>query len=181
MNTKIETDKETINSLRNLAEQGDAEAQFKLSQCLQGIDSNEEESLKWLRKAAEQGFGYAQFLLAKHLSNDWSVENDEATEWLYKASDGASGEAQYELGEYLLKRKKTGDDVKAIKLFKKAARKNNADAQYMLGMFYLHGTGLQKDKAKGMKWLRKAAKQDYRDALEEIDALSYGDDEPVKE
>ena len=66
-----ELDKDNLTSLRDLAEQGDAEAQFRLSQCL--ADSDEEESLKWLRKAAGQGYARAQVLLAIHLSNDWKA------------------------------------------------------------------------------------------------------------
>ena len=186
MSKRIKTDNETLNTLRDMAEQGDVEAQFRLAQCLsegrgQGIDSNEEESLKWLRKAAEQGYGYAQVLLAKRLSDNWNEENDEATEWMYKAANGASGEAQYELGRYLLSRKYAGDDQKALKLFKKAAKQNNADAQCILGMAYLYGAGLEKDTEKGMELLRKAAEQGYEPARRKLELLySPCEDEEAK-
>lgn len=46
----------------------------------------------------------------------------------------------------------------------KAAQNGNAEAQCLLGLFYLHGMGVQKDVHKGMQWLRKSADQGYLDA-----------------
>ena len=41
----------------------------------------------------------------------------------------------------------------------KAAENGNAASQFSLGMFYLQGSGVPKDEAEGVKWLRKSAEQ----------------------
>jgi len=54
-NTK--TDDSSIETLKKKAEQGDANAQFRLGWCYdtgQGVAKDEQEAVKWYRKAAEQ-------------------------------------------------------------------------------------------------------------------------------
>ena len=48
--------------------------------------------------------------------------------------------------------------TKAVKLFRKAAEKGHADAQYHLGLCYDQGIGVPKDKSEAEYWYRKAAK-----------------------
>jgi TPR repeat protein len=53
--------------LRELAEQGNARAQFKLGGMYddgRGVAQNDAEALKWYRLAADQGYGNAQYNLA---------------------------------------------------------------------------------------------------------------------
>lgn len=48
------------------AEQGDADAQYKLGKCYKhgdGVDVNRKESAKWFRMAAENGHGDAPYCL----------------------------------------------------------------------------------------------------------------------
>ena len=57
---------EAIAQCREAAEQGDAEAQFRLGACYaagQGVSQSYTEAAKWFRKAAEQGNAKAQFAL----------------------------------------------------------------------------------------------------------------------
>ena len=56
------TDAETIESIRHLAEQGDADAQYKMGQMYEkgiGVSKNESEAQDWYIKAAEQGHSEA--------------------------------------------------------------------------------------------------------------------------
>jgi uncharacterized protein len=49
------------------------------------------------------------------------------------------------------------DDVAAVNLFRKAADRGNADAQYNLGFMYQRGRGVPQDHAAAASWFRKAA------------------------
>src|SRR6266704_2297542 len=51
------------------------------------------------------------------------------------------------------------DDAEAVKWFRKAAEKNDASAQYNLGVCYAQGYGVAKDGVEAAKWYRKAAEQ----------------------
>src|SRR5262249_159372 len=55
--------------LIKLADQGDAEAQYRLALIYflgQGVPKNDEESMKWYRKAAVQGLADAQAMLGAY-------------------------------------------------------------------------------------------------------------------
>jgi len=54
---------------------------------------------------------------------------------------------------------KSKDYATALKLLRSAAEKNNASAQYNLGLMYDNGLGVQRNYAKAVKWYRLAAKQ----------------------
>ena len=44
-------------------------------------------------------------------------------------------------------------------VYRKAAEKGDADAQFNLGFCYYNGKGVEKDLIEYVKWLRKAAEQ----------------------
>ena len=71
------------------------------------------------------------------------------------AEDLRKGKAAYAIRDY-----KT-----AAMHFSLAAQDGNAEAQYMLSTCFLNGYGVEKDKIEGIKWLRKAADQDFAKAL----------------
>jgi TPR repeat protein len=82
----------SFESVKQLAEKGNAEAQLKLAQMYQegkGIAQNLQEAVKWSRKAAEQGLAQAQFFLGQMYATGKGVAKDakEATKWLQKAAD----------------------------------------------------------------------------------------------
>ena len=58
----------------------------------------------------------------------------------------------------------TQDYKKAVKYFRKAIEKGNADAKYFLGRCYEGGLGVQQDYEEAVKWYRKAVEQDNTDA-----------------
>ena len=57
-----------------------------------------------------------------------------------------------------------GNYTEAVKWFRKAAERGDADAQFMLGTFYENGEGVPQDYAEAVKWLRKAAEQGHAEA-----------------
>lgn len=52
----------------------------------------------------------------------------------------------------------------AVKYARTAAEAGNADSQYLLGVFYMSGDGVEKDSAKGMELLKLAAKSGQAEA-----------------
>lgn len=54
---------------------------------------------------------------------------------------------------------KSGGYIKALNTFYTLAKKDDAKAQYNVGLIYANGKGVQKDLAKAKKWYEKAAKQ----------------------
>jgi len=63
----------------------------------------------------------------------------------------------------------TGDgvaksDERAVRLYRKAAEKGVAEAQFNLGFMYLLGEGVQKDPAEARRWLELSAGQGYDQA-----------------
>lgn len=80
---------QNINALILIAEQGDAQAQFRLGMMYRkgvGVAKNCEKAFKWLKKAAEQGHSNAQILLGTMYDSGEGVEQNEqeALKWYKK-------------------------------------------------------------------------------------------------
>jgi len=54
--------------------------------------------------------------------------------------------------------------LKAFELYLKAAKKNNAEAQYWLSIMYLKGMGITDDDDKALHWVSASADQNYKPA-----------------
>ena len=52
---------------------------------------------------------------------------------------------------------RNGDYAEALDYYKKAAKGENAEGQYRLGLLYLEGKGVHADYEKALKWMRKAS------------------------
>ena len=123
----VPVDSET--ALVDAAEQGDAEAQYKLGFMYEGSDSVPEdctEAAKWYRKAAEQGHVEAQYSLG----------------FAYYSGEGVPK-----------------DYAESAKWFRKAAEQGHAEAQYNLGVMYDSGDGVPKDDVEAYAWLSLSVAQ----------------------
>ena len=120
--------------LTPLAEQGNADAQYKLGGMYeqgQGVTKDEAEAVKWYRKAAEQNDAEAQCNLGLAYATGQGVARDEA---------------------------------EAVKWFRKAAEQNDALAQNNLGSMYARGQGVIKDPVQAHAWFTVARANGYEDA-----------------
>ena len=130
-----------LERLRKTADQGDAQAQYRLGEMYdngEGVAADDLKAVKWYRKAAEQGHPGAQWLLG------------------YK----------YEYGSGV-----AVDNVESIKWFRKAADQGHGIAQFELAMRYHTGKGTAKDSVEAYKWVLLAetngiAVDAYKDLLE---------------
>ena len=155
------------------AEQGDAEAQYRLAACYAqgtGVAADKDLSLRWLLKAAEQGHSKAQCMLAfcYEQGNGVAADPDEARKWIGKAIAGLTDLAEQgdvEALSYLAACYGDGfgieqDEAKAVSLLTKAAEQGHVQSQLLLG---LNSIG-QKNSAEAVKWLKRAAEQGNADA-----------------
>ena len=166
---------EDIPSLRQRAEQGDAEAQFHLGWAYRdgkGVRKNDAEAMKWFRRAAEQGHAHAQVALSAmygrfagtrhfgaggaavgcHRGENVPRNNAEATEWRHRATERAEAMEWH---------------CRAAE----RAERGDAKAQYALSQNYRHGAGVPRDTMEAMKWLRRAAEQGHAKAQTDIDSI----------
>ena len=84
--------KKDFNSLKALAEKGDAEAQYEIGMMYrkgEGVEADLKEAFKWTRKAAEQDQPLAQYELGWMYDYGEGVEKDivMAYVWFYIAPD----------------------------------------------------------------------------------------------
>lgn len=111
--------------LKKAAEQGSAEAQFRLGQTYfmdgeSNVSRDYDQALKWFRKSASQGFADAQSAIG----------------FMYKEGKGV-------VQNYSI----------AFEWFEKAAEQGNTTGQYNVGKMYLMGEGVSEDNMKAHIWL----------------------------
>jgi hypothetical protein len=161
---------------RKAAEQGDADAQFRISQ-LCGIDpskSDKIEKLLFCLKAAKQDHSEAQYHLGEIYSESLIVKknDDQAAFWYRKAAEQNHVKAQRYLGfMYDFGRGVEQDDEKAVFWYRKAAEQGDSTAQCNLGVMYSGGWGIEKDDEQAVFWFRIAAEQGVADGQLSLDRI----------
>ncbi len=158
--------------LKKSAEQGFAEAQYRLGLCYDTgegvVYKNSFEAVKWYKKSAEQGNAKAQCILGVLYFEGTVLKKDpkKGVELLKKSAEQGNAEAQFYLGVCY----DTGEGVaykdsfEAVKWYKKSAEQGNAEAQCILGRCYLSGYGVAQDNKKGVELLKKSAEQGLAEA-----------------
>ena len=169
-------------SLQELAEQGGADAQFRLGVSYyngDGVLKDAGEAARWYRKAAEQGHATAQVNLGFLYANGDGVPKDarEAARWYRKAAEQGDAMAQVNLGFLYA----NGDGVRkdareAARWYRRSAEQGDANAQFGLGSLYYLGEGLPKDDREAAQWFRKAAEQGNAGAQFVLATLYYAGD-----
>ena len=160
-NAAYKADKNYLDSLTKVAEQGDVEAQKEVGFEYE-LEKKYTEAEKWYRKAAEQGDAHAQVRLGDLYYEGNGVKQDytEAAKWYRKAAEQGYAIAQAFLGDLYF----YGDGVKqdyteAAKWYRKAAEQGDAYAQLQLGDLYYEGNGVKQDFAEAAKWYLQSAEQ----------------------
>ncbi|MDH3505206.1 MAG: sel1 repeat family protein [Nitrospirota bacterium] len=142
-----------------LAEQGNPEAQFKLSlmyiKSQGGISKDYAEAARWSRLAADQGHVGAQVLLGSLYHDGWGVpqDYDEALRWFRLAAEQGNADAQAKLGYIYYKGQGVSQDpTEAFRWYKMAAEQGEKVAQVRLGAMYATGHGVLQDYVQALKW-----------------------------
>jgi TPR repeat protein len=85
------------------------------------------------------------------------VEATEAATWVVAEAQRMLGEL-YQNGFGVFQHGfQAGDEVEAVKYYRKAAEQGHSDAQCNLGVCYADGTGVQQDEAEAVRWYKKSA------------------------
>ena len=146
-----EQDNEKAFSLyRRAAEMGNPGAQLSLSTCYligKGTEINPEAAIHWLEKAREQ----------ECPENEGMMETFIGLLFWVGLDIFASGE-----------RSGLHDEEKGYMLIEKAAQLNNAQAQAVMGSFYLNGNHVEQDFEKAMEWFRKGAENGDENAVNSL-------------
>ncbi len=147
---------------RPLAEQGNAEAQYKLGVAYdngEGVRQNDKEAVLWYRRAADQGFAKAQNSLGLAYFKGRGVPQNyaEAVKWYRKAVEQGNALAQNSLGvAYYYGRGVPQNYEEAVKWVRKAVEQGDDLAQFNLGVAYYNGQGVSHNYEEAVKWFRKA-------------------------
>jgi TPR repeat protein len=158
-------DKVALRRLTDLAEEGDAVAQYHLGMVYtkgEGVSKNDVLAVAWFRQAAEQGNFRAQYNLGVAYLNGEGASKSAALAltWFRKAAEQGYAHAQFGLGMmYDQGEGVTKDTTLALAWFRKAAEQGFAQAQNSLGWAYLSGIGVHKDLFQAVIWFRRAAEQ----------------------
>jgi len=153
--------KSAVRLFLRAAEQGNAEAQYKLGTLFgngEGVAQDFVKAAKWWEKAAQQGNAGAQrglgFMFYK------IKEYKEAASLYQLAAEQDDAEAQSNLGT--MYSEGTGvvqNHKEASKWWLRAANQGFASAQFNLGRMYYRGEVVLKDNSEAAKWFIKAANQ----------------------
>jgi len=163
--------------LRELAEQGDVTAQYKLGTAYEDgscVPIDNGKAVFWYRKVAEQGDGDAQNDLGVMYLTGEGVPEDktQAAFWFRKAAEQGIATAQNNLGvRYLNGDGIPEDKAQAAFWFRKAAEQGLAAAQFNLGVRCFKGDGVPEDKSEAVFWFQKAAEQGLEEAQINLDLI----------
>ena len=159
-----------IDLIAELAEQGHAQAQFKLGRYYEigeGVNQDYKKAIIWYTKAAEQGYGKAQNNLGSLYMQGQGIPQNyqKAVEWLSKAAEQGLTPTQYRLGcLYIQGVGMEKNYEKAVEWFAKAAEQEHALAQGYLGYCYTIGKGIEQNYEKAVEWLTKSAEKGFAQA-----------------
>ena len=153
--------KPSIAEIKALAEQGDAEAQYKLGYVFFSDESEElagenaEISMHWFRKAAMQGHPKGMWRVA----GSYEGRDDEQAVILYrKSAEAGCSVAQWWLGvKYLNGYGIKQDKQQALHWLQKAAEQDEESACEKLGLLYERGECVEQDWQQSAYWYSKAA------------------------
>ncbi|WP_321871648.1 tetratricopeptide repeat protein [Paraburkholderia tropica] len=149
---------------RKAAEQGSANGENSLAQCYEaghGVERNETEAVVWYRKAAEHGLPVARAHLRTMFVRGQlkPVDDDQGGKWWQGLVQQAASESQSFSRAYA------------------AAAQGNADAEVELGIDYLTGVGVSKDRTQATFLFQQAAEQGQTEAQCLASAIAASDDD----
>jgi hypothetical protein len=145
-----------LDRIQRLAENGDAQSQFKLGSRFRK-EFNHEKAMNWFQRAAEQGYADAQCALGMEIVGSGNRERDGiGASWVEKAARQGHKNAQYQLAFFY----KMGigvekDSRKSAEWLLRSAPSGTGVVEFELGRMYAVGDGVQKDKLEAQAWFRK--------------------------
>lgn len=160
----VSTKPQEVAELINLADTGDADAQYRLGLMYyngKGVPQDYDLAFKWTKLAANYGLPIAQTNIgAMYLfGNGVSKDTDKALDWFLKAANQNEKAALFQLSDMYAEGKDVPKDFgKSIEYLRRSADTGYAKAQSRLGMAMSIGAfGVKHDIVEGVKWMTIAA------------------------
>jgi len=150
---------------------------FLLAAPLSGAHAQEDIDIAALQRGAASGDAQAQLNLGAAYDHGLGVARDvdKAIEWYKKAADQGLAEAQFNLAHLLVS--EDISSVAAADYMLKAAEQGMPDAQYLMGVTYAEGIGVEPDEEKAKLWLKRAIAQGQTEAAKYLKKMM----EPAKQ
>lgn len=171
--------KEQLSAIEEAANNGDAEACFKLGALYangRGVKQNSTQARKWLKKAAAKDNNAARTLLGWLYLNDESLgqSDTDAIELLLQAAESGDSDAQCSLGDiYLEGAAGIEPSPKAmLQWYSSAANQHHPKAQYMLGKLLSEGKLITQNDEAAFQWLTLAIMNQSEPAQKELAMLT---------
>lgn len=145
-------------TVKALAEQGGADAQYEYGWRLFCVDSLEENcqlALHWFRKAAEQGHPKGLWRVGASYE---MVDDKQAIYWYRRSAEAGYSVAQWWLGVKYQRGEGVAKDYKqAFSWYKRAAEGGDAAASRELGAMFENGEGVEQDWKQSAYWYKIAS------------------------
>jgi TPR repeat protein len=162
---------EALKWYRKAADEGSVDALYHLGVIYQDNEFGEKDiaqALKWFRKAANKGDEESKASVVR-LEAIAKAENIARIEAIAQAKANASKKAKKETSSSSISQaKQLPTDINDIKAL---AEQGNQNAQNELGIKYLSGEGVQKNRKTGAYWIEEAAKQGHIEAQNRLGKL----------
>ena len=160
------TAQDTANYIK-AADSGNPEAQYQAGLAYRNSTDNADlqRAFDLISKSANQDHPQAQFTLGEMYENGDFVmcDYDQAIKWYEKAASHNILQANTRLGDIYYNIKH--DYKKAREYFVTPAKKGDPKAEYYIGLMFERGQVTAMNYGQAVEWYRKAADQDYEDAV----------------
>ena len=155
------------------AKLGDPEGQVQMGYRI--LPKDAKQAVAWFKKAVAQGYAESHYALGLCTLQGMGVAKDpaEGVRLLRLAGKKGYAKALHDLG-ILLSTGEHGvkvDAAASTQRFLRAAELGFAPAQYNVGVCFLNGDGVAKDRTRALEWIRKAAHQGNPEALSALKQL----------
>ena len=147
-------------------------------------ESKAKESVAILKKYANLDEPRAQFNLALCYHFGYGIKQNYqvAASWFNKSAKLGFAPSMYQLGEkYEEGHGCTVDMTEAAKWYRKAANLGMPEAQYRLGLCYINAEGVVGNRQKGIDLIKKAAEQNWVEAIEWLKSNAVQEPANVKQ
>ena len=154
-------------TMRSLAEQGNADAQTDLGFAYAkglGVTRDDVAARHWFGLAAAQGSAKAQYGMGALLERGRGGPRSyaDALQFYRRAADQGYSPAEAALGRFYGRGLGVPRDTQQrTAWFRRAADQDNAAGEWALGNFYQFGDGVEKDMAQARQWFERAAGHDF--------------------
>ncbi len=170
--------KEAEKWLLKSANQNNEMAQVLLGVYYEMLCEDYKEAMKWYIKAGEQCNGEALFTIGNFYSEGKGVKRDDKMAFYYYEKSAKCGYpngmnmmafAFYYggVGDFIVEK----DVYKAFEYFKLSAELGSMVAQRWIGIFYLDGIGIAKNRDTAIKWLLMAVEQGDEESKKILEKL----------